>query len=136
MRKDYINRVKRFHPEFVKDVIETTLRIHAKDGKAYPLRIAKSVAKRWKNVFRYKITLTLNYLEYMGILGKRLESLEEYKERMQKFKGLYERGKRRVYFYPHSDTLAPVNPGHVLQYRKLSYDELGVKHERIEDYPV
>lgn len=130
----YIRRVENFHPDFVKDIIDTLKRIHVKDGKAYPLRIWKSVSKRWKSCPRYKITLTLNYLEYKGLLVCRLESIEEYKERMKGHPGLNKKGLRRKYFSPN-----PKSPmesmGKETKYEKLMYSDLGLEDTRIEEYP-
>ena len=61
-----------------------------------------------------------------------LEPVEEYRERMQKYSGLYERGCRRKYFYP-SDGI----PTTVEEYRKISHSELGIPDDPKEwDYPV
>ena len=84
---------------------------------------------------RYKVTLVLNYYEYLGFLKKRLEDVEEFKERMEKYPGLFERGNRRVYFRPNDD-LSDVRVGDVVEFRKLSYDELGVNYDRVLEYPV
>lgn len=135
MRLDYIKRIKRFNKQFINDVLQTCIRIHNKDGKAFPFRIFRSVSKRWKHMHRYKVTLVLNYYEYLGFLKKRLEDVEEFKQRMAKHPGLYERGNRRVYFSP-SDDLSASRIGDVVEYRKLSYDELGVEHSHILEYPV
>lgn len=135
MRKDYERRVRKFHKDFIKDVLDTCLRIHNKDGKAYPLRIHKSVSKRWKSCPRYKITLTLNYFEYLGFLKVRLETPDEFKERLSYNQGLVGKGWRRKYFYPNpgvpSDDFGKLTP-----YSKLSYDDVGKPYVKIEEYPV
>lgn len=140
MRRAYIKRVHGFSPDFIKDIYDTTVRIHKKDGKAYPLRVFKSVSKRWASCFRYKVTLTLNYFEYLGILIKKLEPVEEFKDRMKDIRGLYEIGRRRVYFSPNPtppstwiDTVGSVSP---VVYEKLRYNELGINIIKKEDYPV
>lgn len=135
MRQDYINRVNGFSDSFKRDILETLKRIDAKDGKAYPLRIQKSVAKRWANVPRYKVTLALQWMEYMGLLVCSLEPIEEYKARMKEHHGLYEKGLRRKYY-----KVNPKKPsesrGNTVEYEKLSYDQLGVEHTRLKEYPV
>lgn len=135
MRKDYQRRVKRLSNSFIKDVVDTLKRIDTKDGKAYPLRIQKSVAKRWAHVPRYKITLTLQWLEYRGLVVCTLESPEEYKERMKKYPGLNKKGLRRKYY-----KMNPKRPsesmGSVTEYEKLSYDDLGIDYEKLEEYPL
>lgn len=50
-----------------------------------------------------------------------LESKEEFRERMQKYQGLYERGARRKYFSPADD---PTKCTYV-EYQKLTKEELG-----------
>lgn len=50
-----------------------------------------------------------------------LETPEEFRERMQKYSGLYERGVRRKYFSPAS---SPADCTYV-EYRKLTKEELG-----------
>lgn len=136
MRKDYINRVKNFHKDFIKDVLDTCLRIHAKDGMAYPLRIHKSVAKRWKSCPRYKVTLTLNYFEYLGFLKVRLETVDEFKERVGSNQGLVGKGWRRKYFFPRVDDLPSSHIGCNTPYVKFYYDDLGKPYTQMEEYPV
>jgi len=130
MRKDYLRKVKRLSKAFVNDVIETTLRIHKKDQKAYPLRVHKSVSKRFNKVHRYQVTLLLIYLEEIGFFESTLESVEEFRERMQDIKGLYERGRRRRYFRPSSG----VPKDAPLEYRKITHEELGIFKDW--EYPV
>lgn len=50
-----------------------------------------------------------------------LETPEEFRERMQKYSGLYERGVRRKYFSPASN---PADCTYV-EYSKLTKEELG-----------
>lgn len=136
MRKDYLQRVKGFSNAFIQDVLDTLKRINLKDGKAYPLRIQKSVATRWKSCPRYKVTLTLNYLEYMGVLICTLETAEEYKERMSEWGGLNRKGLRRKYFKVNPSDKFHANFNKSVNYTKLSYKELGVPHSTLEEYPV
>lgn len=134
-RKDYEKRVKSFHKDFIKDVLDTCIRIHKKDGKAYPWRIFRSVSKRWKHVHRFKITLTLNYFEYLGFLKVRLETVEEFKERVGFNKGLVGKGWRRKYFYPNPGVPSD-DFGRITAYSKLTYDDVGKPYVKVEDYPV
>lgn len=133
-RKDYEKRVRNFHKDFVADVLQTCLRIHLKDGKAYPLRIHKSVATRWK-IPRWKVGLVLKYFEYLGFLKARLETVDEFKERVGANQGLVGKGWRRKYFYPH-DGLPSEHIGEVVPYTKLTYDELEKPYVQITEYPV
>jgi hypothetical protein len=134
MRKDYLRRVKRLSKEFKQDVIETTLRIHAKDGKAYPMRVYKSVSRRWDKIYRYHVAYLLTYLAELGIFTVDLEPVEEYRERMQKYSGLYERGCRRKYFRP-SDGI-PNDPSAV-EYKKVFHEELGlIDPDKDWEYPA
>lgn len=135
MNPKYKKRVENFSDAFKKDIIDTLKRIDAKDGKAYPYRIFKSVSKRWASVYRYKITLALQYFEYLGLVVCTLEPLEEYQARMAEFPGLNRKGLRRKYY-----KMNPKRPsesrGSFTEYVKLSYQDLGVPHEQLTEYPV
>lgn len=135
MNKEYLRKIRRFSKAFITDVIETTIRIHEKDGKAYPLRVHRSVSKRWSPCHRNKITMLLNHLTELGMFEVRFEPVEEYRERMQKFTGLYERGCRRKYFSP-SDGIPKGSIAS--EYRKITHQELGIEDDpdKEEEYPV
>ena len=135
MKKKYLQRVNGFSNAFKKDIFDTLVRIDKKDpGKAYPLRIYNSVKKRWKYVHRYKITLTLQYFEYMGLVTCELESLEDYKKRKH-IPGLYAKGLRRKYYKVNTKKPSESMGNEPVQYEKLSYHDLGIEENSME-YPV
>src|SRR5690348_9179915 len=120
--KKYLSKVKGYSDAFKRDVYETCLRIHAKDGKAFGLRIHKSVNKRYK-VQRNVVAITLLWFEHCGLLASRLETVEEFRARMADTPGLYQRGKRRKYYFPNSSGRPSDSIGRAFTttYKKLSY---------------
>lgn len=133
---EILRRVKNYSDEFIGDVYQTVVRIDKKDGKAFGYRVYKSVRKRYK-VYHYVIYTILNWLEYRGLLTSRLESVEEFKERCKDHKGILRRGKVRKYY--------KINPGlpserlgkvKELNYRKVSWKELGDEDNILWEYPV
>lgn len=134
--KELEQRVRRFAPEFIQDILDTVKRIDKKDGKAFGLRVYRSVSKRYKT-WHYQIYQCLNWFEFRGVLVSRLESVEEFTERCKVHKGIFNRGKRRKYYKVNSE-LPSSKLGKVrgLTYKKLSYKDLGLEDNTLWDYPV
>lgn len=129
----YLRRIARMDPDFIRDIYETTLRIHKKDNKAFGYRVFKSVSKRYQTP-HFKIYLVLNYLEYLGALQIRLETPEDFKTRMKHITGITNRGMRRKYYEPCKEN----NPNmtYTRSYKKLLYEDLGVPTRDNMEYPV
>lgn len=75
-------------------------------------------------------------MEYLGVLRCELETVESFKKRMVAYQGFYQRGARRKYFFLRVDGSPSDHFGKQQEYSKLSWDELGIPYERIEEYPV
>jgi hypothetical protein len=73
-------------------------------------------------------------MEYMGVVSSRMESVDEFKERMASVPGLYGRGRRRRYYSPIDPSAYGTNTP--VAYTKLTYDDLNIPYERLLEYPV
>lgn len=106
-----------------------------KDGKAYSIRIQKQLQKKYRSVPRYKVVLTLLYLEHVGLLTWEREDVQTYKKRMVAYPGLYERGIARKY-YAIRDGLPSTHFGGSTPFMKYSYAELDREYQQELEYPV
>jgi hypothetical protein len=134
--KKYLSKIKGYSNAFKKDVYDTCLRIHAKDGKSFGLRIHRSVSKRFKCA-RNNVAITLLWFEHCGLLTSRLETVEEFRSRMALVPGLYQRGRRRKYYKPGvGRPSCTIGRGFDNTYRKLTYKDLGIEYNENTEYPV